>query len=713
MWRRAFPQCAILRQTSHKPPLATVPVHIRKSSSSGGADYLWRQYRSQNLIPTIEESSIGGPWKQILEAPSLSTALDLYGKAAQAPDETNSSAAGDALYVTGEQEQRAWIMLQLFRDKIGTKEDVTIASQLVSHSLHLLPPSVQPCIVTLVVLSALKHHSVLSIDSLLTAFLEIKPDPPTTHYNLLLRVLALAPRSTDGCARAERILDAALGRGHQISSEVYRQLLKRSFATPSFALQLKKRIEAHGLQLTPTQSQKLHRVFDRENSRSWDAQLHNDSSSGRTKGVWYPRVATRDGLDRVRDMLRYAVRSKQRPAGQILRIFRSILLSTRTRRRDVFGLHTFLVSQLLATRQYNTAATVWERVQAYSPRLDPVSLSVGLRALTLGGNPAAAVDLLEGTHRSSREGEPVVTATAVTKFMSSLGHINRLDAVFTLWDNMEFLYGVYPTQHTFTLVLEVARRSKKYSTSIRGTLAHIGFSRFMGRPSWTPEDEVVDPRDRLAAKLRRSLSAPVTQTGFWGQQPGHLAGLRLATDVFLGNWPELLDVRSPVQALRDNAEAPAYSPMSDLIRAMRTYRNAQQHTNSPRIHALTGPPPEQPPYPTLSPSDASFRAFIHLLAANNLTSDVPLALAWMRKLQVKPSHGTLAVALVYWRAVAMDAPLIEAMKGGVSRSPYVKLKAWLLEWVGEEGMPSDILIGETMRQIERFKNADPDVDWNS
>ncbi|THH30299.1 hypothetical protein EUX98_g3884 [Antrodiella citrinella] len=313
---------------------------------------------------------------------------------------------------------------------------------------------------------------------------------------------------------------------------------------------------------------------------------------------------------------------------------------------------------------------------------------------------------IQRTRTGLRPALPLISAPTLAGLMDALFQRGRDDLVFFLWDNMEMLYGISPNIYAFNIMLKVARRSKMHNMSIRNAFVQLGLFR---RPStWSPLDEIADPRARLAASFRMSLEQPPTQTGLWDGYPAHRIALRVVTHHLLCLWPELLEIEGPVYALRETGDRLVSHPFTEFAHAMQTYASTQfHHPSPPRLLALVGPPPKKPTYYNVVPNEKSFHLLIHLLDTNDLASEIPLVLAWMRHLSIVPSQWTIAFALVYWRPVSTDSPLLEAMKGGLGRSPYGRLVGWLTAWLGEKGIPSDRLIGKAMRSVEYFKTSNP------
>jgi len=96
---------------------------------------------------------------------------------------------------------------------------------------------------------------------------------------------------------------------------------------------------------------------------------------------------------------------------------------------------------------------------------------------------------------------------------------------------------------------------------------------------------------------------------------------------------------------------------------------------------------------------------IVLLGLTSRAGEIPSLLAWMREVGVKPSQATLAVALVFWEEVSVQAPLVERwVMGGEGESEYVKLKEWIRDWVGGRRLPSERMLGVWHQKVAKMRS---------
>ncbi|KAJ3473378.1 hypothetical protein NLI96_g13030 [Meripilus lineatus] len=337
----------------------------------------------------------------------------------------------------------------------------------------------------------------------------------------------------------------------------------------------------------------------------------------------------------------------------------------------------------------NRAAEVWKMARERSRfRLNAVSVGIGVAALTLHNEAHEAFRLMEVAFSDSlvkkdKEGlvevrdsrrmrRPHSTQTktgvnlhAINQFMISLHRIGRPDVVFEMWENLGVLYRLNPDSYTFNALLKTARFAKKYSSgSIRGTLAELGFSRFLGPTSPAShsstdgisedEDTLKTQRKKAAERIAKLLDPTDNETrridGLWHNQSAPKVALHIARSMFLHNWPELQHIPPPVYPLRHHPSSPAFSPVSDLFHSLLDHRLRTREMSSEDIavEKLSKEIMDESMYTYIMPTDVTFRSYIDLLGTEMQHATIPLVLAWMKYLNIRPSSTTLATALVYW-----------------------------------------------------------------
>ncbi|CCM05902.1 uncharacterized protein FIBRA_08140 [Fibroporia radiculosa] len=375
-------------------------------------------------------------------------------------------------------------------------------------------------------------------------------------------------------------------------------------------------------------------------------------------------------------------------------------------------LHLLALRGLIRRQDYQNALLVWGELACRKTRLPRWVMTVGIEVLTLSGHANRAFQLLQKAAdnriglaaKLSRSQArrlrilDLVNTRIVNVFMASLQRAGYSDLVFELWHNMEILFGVRPDCFSLTILLQTARFASSHSNpSLRGALTEFGLGGLLPRPATT----LLSPeaiRQQLFSHFSKALDAsnPTLNTGLWGSERAGTVALRIIHEVLFTNSPDLEMVPSPARAIRPSADFQALSPVADLFRSV-SRQSVDVQGVSKDIAGRTASSLSA----HIIPNDALFYAYINLLATESRIPQIPLALAWMRHLGIRPSERTLASALVHWAEVSMDAPLVQQLKGG--RSEYQKLTKWMRGWVGEQHMPTDEQIGTELQQLKSFR----------
>ncbi|PCH43081.1 hypothetical protein WOLCODRAFT_25712 [Wolfiporia cocos MD-104 SS10] len=394
-----------------------------------------------------------------------------------------------------------------------------------------------------------------------------------------------------------------------------------------------------------------------------------------------------------RSSLRVASRDYDVPADRLLHLLERAKSAHHSLHNDI-SIHTFTLRGLVLRQEFTAANSMWAHIRSLPLELPRWSIMSGLEALTLGGHADTAfVQLLEYAERG------LVDTQMINNFLLSLERVGRYDAVYAVWKGMGTLFDVLPDVYTLTVLLKSARRAMQHAPILRGALMRLGLGNWFDKRDGSINEEE-DARDYAVQQVQRALD-PTAQpsTGLWdGKHPGTVA-LIIARQILLGNYPELREIQSPSRPIQPSGNSKTYSPITDYLRSVMGHTQrpvaSSPHTLAPAFV------PCDPTYAQILPTDLLFRAYIALLESDGQTEQIPIALAWMRYLGVGPSRYTLAMALVGWAEVSMDAPLVEHLKGG--RSEYRILLAWLKEWVGEQGMPGKRVMQQQMLRLRYFR----------
>ncbi|TFK48276.1 hypothetical protein OE88DRAFT_1684953 [Heliocybe sulcata] len=368
--------------------------------------------------------------------------------------------------------------------------------------------------------------------------------------------------------------------------------------------------------------------------------------------------------------------------------------------RPTTATFTVLLKAFHDRKDYAAASEVWSEMRRRNMPLDPKALTVVVQVLTMSGNAHEAFQLMD-----SRAAKPALLETkglitldigVINALMGAVIRLRRPDIAFMLWHHMEFLYGLKPDEETLNKLLEAAYLGCKLDDSLAGFIANLKLKNPFHRSQEIPLPH--PPRKRreaIVARIQELIKTSTGARGLWNGEPAWEAARRIFEQVILGNWPRLNEIRPPAHPVRESADALIESPVMDLARNIIRARRERRQQNAAELPAV---PVDKPPtieekaetvsmfapYPQIVPNDTTFRAFIILCGSHGKAGDVPLALAWMRALDIKPRRQTLALALAYWGEVSMHAPLVERMTG---QDEYRKLCIWMEDWVGAAGMP--------------------------
>ncbi|BGP27586.1 hypothetical protein JCM10295v2_006558 [Rhodotorula toruloides] len=255
------------------------------------------------------------------------------------------------------------------------------------------------------------------------------------------------------------------------------------------------------------------------------------------------------------------------------------------------------------------------------------------------------------------------TLNAVLYCLSRQGRYARAHAFYTQYDSK---YGVRPDVATLSIMLDAARLASAHvGGGWRSPLdafygADVGQSAFHGGPGGGQRErktgDIDDKWDGVVAWRR--LEKLVFE------------------DVIEANWQDA-KVHSPLQQDRG------------VLRWLGRTLGSSPGQGAVQSDKPDGPPPDwrpfavtlsptPPRYPYLYPNDVVFRALIQLVGAHAHISDIPLIVAWMRHLGVHPSRLTLGLAMAHVDGDASIAP--NKVEGW---------RRWLIDWLGEEQVPSD------------------------
>lgn len=289
-----------------------------------------------------------------------------------------------------------------------------------------------------------------------------------------------------------------------------------------------------------------------------------------------------------------------------------------------------------------------------------------------------------------------------------------------IWESAPVRWGAEQSDLAFIELLEAARQSvwDDYSTCWRSNsttalnLVGEGLELREGRINWAkcsvdqffvpPEEPIeLEPWDR---ERRRFQS------------------------IMLDNFPELTTLSHPFDELADAVAAAADDePYPTVFDAFNVSHLFDAHSPAPRprpqlqpTHVAAGSaylslsypvesvlksfdldsmlPARSPHYAHLVPSRSTYHAYIRLLAYHSQADDIPMILAWMRHLEMKPKSDTVELAV----ATLAAAEIARVQAGEVDQGNDKKLYVWLRDWLGESQMPGDDRLEKATGNVQRW-----------
>ncbi|KAH7911265.1 hypothetical protein BJ138DRAFT_1179684 [Hygrophoropsis aurantiaca] len=420
-----------------------------------------------------------------------------------------------------------------------------------------------------------------------------------------------------------------------------------------------------------------------------------------------------------------AANDKNISATALIDIFNRARAKTH-RFRPTIVTYTVLLRGLLFRQSFEEALKIWNQLLDSGLTLDRKALTIGVQILTRAGRGQEAFYLLNSFARVQREsvydsssldGEkspPLwINIIVVNEFLVSLLRVRRPDVVFKIWDNLEMLYGILPNENTLHILLKSAILAAKMDNeSVRSTLQHLTLNTPFRAPQAEPEG-----RKEVESTIMKmlELKKPPSAVGIWRNSTAKAVGRQIFVDMIYGNWPRLRAVWAPGAIVRPTgAEATPLYPLSELARSMTIPFSSQKiPANEERMEKVAELADDlldeerlsDNAYLTIVPTDATFSAYIQILGLSSLAAEIPLTLAWMRRLKVKPTRKTLSIALVFWAEVSLRGPLFEEWAERRHKSEYGRLVEWIEDWVGKEETPVDWDIQRALRAVAKMRDS--------
>ncbi|KAH7927179.1 hypothetical protein BV22DRAFT_1061395 [Leucogyrophana mollusca] len=463
----------------------------------------------------------------------------------------------------------------------------------------------------------------------------------------------------------------------------------------------------------------LHRLLVLEQYKNAVAhkprESHNPFQSRTTTTFWSGRKQEVDIYDWTTALVS-AANDKKTSAEALVEIFNRARVKTK-RFRPTIVTYTVLLRGLLFRQSYEEALKIWNQLLDSGLPLDRKALTIGVQILTRAGRGQEAFYLLSSFAKLQREAlkpPPIwINTIVVNEFMVSLLRVRRPDVVFRIWDNLEMLYGVLPNDATLHILLKSAILAAKMDNeSVRSTFQHLTLNTPFRKPQAEPEG-----REEVESAIMNMLETakPSSAVGIWRNSSAKAVGRQIFRDMIFGNWSRLRNVKVPVTVVRSTGtEAAPLYPLAELARSVAIPFSARKGREveiegEKDVESADGLLDEEHQSPntylSIVPTDLSFSAYIQLLGLSSLAAEIPLALAWMRRLNIQPSRKTLSIALVFWAEVSLRGPLFEEWAEKRQRSEYGRLMQWIEGWVGKEETPTDWDIQRALRAVAKMRDS--------
>ncbi|KAJ3564338.1 hypothetical protein NP233_g8362 [Leucocoprinus birnbaumii] len=420
--------------------------------------------------------------------------------------------------------------------------------------------------------------------------------------------------------------------------------------------------------------------------------------------------------------------------------------------------YTILIHGLMQRKDYVNAVSYWYKLLKTGLAIDSEALTTGVVAITRLGRPYDAFMLLEtyGLKPSTKTSaiharKPVkVVQKTINDFMTALIRIQRPDIVFRIWDHMDRLYGVQPNATSLCILLQAARLAHRLDDTLSGALAQLSLknpfrrrskSKFSAHPSEISREEAVanvleilTPPSKSSPAQRPGNSVEGYTSGIWHEMVPTAAVRKIFLQSLFGmaveqeggeeRVKEMLKIESPAAAglgLGLGEGLKRLRPMKYVFEGMDDLFVTSSSSGSVLDGVSASTPSASLPtrirshYPSILPTNRACLQYILLLTLSSRSNEIPLLLAWMKYLGIKPSSSTLALTLAAWSEVSVQAPLLErfhAIGGGGGNEgqgdegrEYLRLVEWMKGWVGEKRMPDAKEIRKWWSVIEKVREV--------
>jgi hypothetical protein len=584
-----------------------------------------------------------------------------------------------------------WLTMHLIANKVLTSLHARLALDLALNQLRIVPKTYRFPLVLLAVHRLLKFTQGEYLLEHFETILGVYSSTPEFHYNELLAVCGRLPKDDTSRQLILKLIGKMKEHSVYIDKHVAANLGVQAAAYPDIAALLPPAhtaSSAWGHKFKPRYHipSNLTGVTRRQRTTRVSKMSMADAIQALTPGEQGPgsKLSRLDAHEW--SALVSSVGRDPNIGTEALRAFWDRVQSFRGKDMDVAS-KTAIMDAFRQRGQYEDALIIWKSIFQTPGAIDKRALTAAVMSLCGAAQYKEAFDTMDAfvfkNHLPSKDdatwpesrarwiehrGRIQLDVPLINGLMDRLNRGGRPDVVFKLWDIMEKYYGVWPDGITMTILLDAARRAYLIDPTMELALGQLGifnpFKRFWARQQ-LPETP--------SAAISKMLEKP-PESGFWHEDWAFVNARVVFRDAVLGNWPHLQQISCPVGTYSPHSKADGLWVTKD---------------RSPELR-----------WPTIIPFDRTFHAYIFLLGWNELQAEIPLALAWMRALQIEPMYRTLCAALMYFGEVARLPPLFESFelrRGQEYGGDYGKLRRWIADWVGESNLPSENMIAAYRR----------------
>ena len=351
--------------------------------------------------------------------------------------------------------------------------------------------------------------------------------------------------------------------------------------------------------------------------------------------------------------------------------------------------YTVLLSGLTARGHAKLAINIFKydflpAVRKGQLALDPHVLQEYMSALTAEGQMKAAEEAMQYYAKRPHSVVPTIHAAdtamlpegaergdplqaslqldvhLLNRHMTALAKTGRYLTAYELYMSMESEYSVVPDEITLSILAKAAiSRAIEQGRGNVPTHSEDGF-----KPTAAQGGD-----SEMGKWGGRQPAAVVTQI-YWSMLEQNFSLAKLAAEA---------TVMSTAQRLLFGGPDPS-APGSPKTHAL---RDPAFHGDS-RTDVEASDRRQQ--YPYLYPSPTNMHLLIALLGYFSASSQIPLVLAYMKELSIRPARKTLCLALWSFE------------EGGAMTGEIKRLWRWLADWLGHNAMPSDEEIGMFRRK---------------